>query len=98
MPTVADRYYGQVTIPPWVGELNAFRACVHSGVLAEKLPADYIRDDVWLNLAMEEAFSHNFVKTAILVGWAKVVDEAKDGMMVGDRMLLTNDDARLATE
>jgi Uma2 family endonuclease len=98
MPTVADRHYGQVNIPPWVSDLNSFRRWVHSGGLPEKLPAHYLRDDVWLDLSMEELFSHNLVKTAILVGWAKVVDEAKDGLIVGDRTLLTNDDARLATE
>jgi Uma2 family endonuclease len=51
-----------------------------------------------VDLQIEELFTHNLVKTAILVGLAELARESGTGMALSDGMLLTNDAAALGTE
>lgn len=98
MPTVQVPYHGTIEIPGWVTSLDAFRKWVHSGVLPEKLTVHFLRGDVWVDFNMEEAFTHNLVKSAVIValrGWAR---ETKAGLAFTDGMLLTNNEAGIGTE
>ncbi|MGL6096999.1 MAG: Uma2 family endonuclease [Fimbriiglobus sp.] len=98
MATVMVPEYGSVQIPGWVADLNSFRTWVHSGVLPEKLKVHFIRGEVWVDLHMEELFSHNRVKTAVYVTLAGIVDRDESGLLLVDGMLFTNDAAELGAE
>jgi Uma2 family endonuclease len=90
--------YGEVHIPEWVVDLNSFRKWVHSGVLPEKLPVQFIAGEVWVDFYMEEAFTHNLVKGAIYRSVDRLVEEAQLGVVFADGMLLTNETAGLGAE
>jgi Uma2 family endonuclease len=95
MPTVMSEKYGEVRIPGWVVDLPSFRRWVHSGEPPEQLRAHFLNGEVWVDLFMEEAYSHNFVKTAIVLALAPLTEPM--GLFFSDGMLLTNDDAGIAT-
>jgi Uma2 family endonuclease len=90
--------YGEVHIPEWVVDLNSFRKWVHSGVLPEKLPVQFIAGEVWVDFYMEEAFTHNLVKGALYRAVDRLVEETQLGVVFGDGMLLTNEAAELGAE
>lgn len=96
MSRVLARPFGEVVIPDGLTDLAAFRAWVHSGDLPEKLKVHFINGEAWVDF-MEEAFSHNAVKTAITVALAVLVKQEGLGRYWSDGMFLTNDDAELAT-
>lgn len=98
MPTVVASEWGAIELPAWVTTLDGFRRWVHSGALPEKLSAHYFRGDVWVDLRMEEMFTHNLVKGAVFVGLTRLADETGTGMALSDGMLVTNDEAALGTE
>ena len=96
MPRVVDAMWGTVHLPVGVTDLATFRAWVRSEVLPEKLAAHFIDGDVWVDLSMGEAFSHNQAKLAVTVGLTALA--AGSGMTFSDGMLFTNDEAGLGTE
>jgi Uma2 family endonuclease len=96
MPTVMSEKHGKVQIPAWVVDLPTFRQWVHSGETPEKLRAHFLNDEVWVDLFMEEAYSHNFVKNALYLALAPLTEPL--GLFFSDGMLLTNEDAGIATE
>jgi Uma2 family endonuclease len=96
MATVMSEKHGKVRIPGWVVDLSSFRRWVHSDEPPEKLRAHFLNDEVWVDLFMEEAFTHNLVKNAI---YATLIPFTQDiGLFFSDGMLLTNDEAGIATE
>jgi Uma2 family endonuclease len=96
MATVMSEKHGKVRIPGWVVDLPSFRRWVHSGEPPEKLRAQFLNGDVWVDLFMEEAFTHNFVKNAIYLTLIPLTEEI--GLFFSDGMLLTNDEAGIGTE
>ncbi len=98
MATLKVPVYGQVHIPERVVDLKSFRKWVHSGVLPEKLAVHFIQGEVWVDFYMEEAFTHNLVKTALYGTVGQIVQEEHLGVLFSDGMLLTNDDADLGVE
>jgi Uma2 family endonuclease len=98
MPTVVVPYHGTIQIPNWVKNLASFRTWVHSRVLPEKLAVHFLQGDVWVDFEIEEAFTHNFVKAAVLMVLMQVAKADRSGVAFADGMLLTNDDAEMGTE
>jgi Uma2 family endonuclease len=96
MPTVMSEKHGKVQIPGWVVDLSSFRRWVHSGELPDKLRAQFLNGEVWVDLFMEEAYSHNFVKNALYLVLGPLTEGL--GLFFSDGMLLTNEDAGIATE
>jgi Uma2 family endonuclease len=96
MVTVMSERHGKVRIPGWVVDLSTFRRWVHSGETPEKLRAQFLNGEVWVDLFMEEAFTHNLVKNALYLTLIPLTEEM--GLFFSDGMLLTNDDAGIATE
>jgi Uma2 family endonuclease len=89
--------HGEITIPVWVSDLDSFRQWVHSGELPEKLKVHFIDGQVWVDF-VEEAFSHNVVKTAVTFALVGLVRAEKLGVIFSDGMLMTNDYAQLGFE
>jgi Uma2 family endonuclease len=96
MATVMSEKHGKVQIPGWVVDLPSFRRWVRSGDPPEKLRPQFLNGEVWLDLFMEEAYSHNFVKNALYSVLPPMTERL--GLFFSDGMLLTNEDAGIATE
>jgi Uma2 family endonuclease len=89
---------GIITIPPWVTDYKSFCRWADSDFYPEEGRICYIDNEVWVDVSLEEAFSHNQVRGAIDATLHRIVDEGELGLYLGDGMLVTNPRARIGTE
>lgn len=85
-------------IPPWVDDLESFRRWARSDEFPECGSFSYLNGEIWVDLSMEEFFSHNQVKTEFTVVLGTIVKVLQLGYFISDRMLLSNPAADLSTE
>ncbi len=85
-------------IPDWVVDLPSFRQWVHSKDVPEKARLCFFHGDVWVDLTMEQIFSHNDAKTAYSSVLWPLGKKLKKGRYFSDGVLLSNLDADLASE
>lgn len=98
MPMVASDEFGSIHIPDGVKTVAAFCRWVDAADLPEKLPVHLLRDDVWVDVSMEEMFSHNRIKTALGIALGRLIEDADLGMYATDGMALANEAANIVTE
>jgi Uma2 family endonuclease len=98
MPLVLSEQYGKISIPAWVIDLPAFFRWIDTSDLPEKLPVRFLRGEVWVDLQMEELFSHNQIKTALGITLGGLIQTEELGLYVSDGMFLANEAAELATK
>jgi Uma2 family endonuclease len=96
MSTIVISEFG--CIPDWVGDLESFRSWAHSDDFPESGGISYLNGEIWLDVGMEQLFSHNRVKTAFTYTIMQLLDASRSGQFVSDRMLLTHVSANLSTE
>lgn len=59
-------YEGETAVfPGWVSELESFRRWADDDNFPEKGRISFIEGDVWVDMSMEQLFTHNAVKTAV---------------------------------
>lgn len=87
----------QVRIPGWVVDLDSFRRWVCSDEFPEHGWFSHLHGDLWVDLSMETAV-HNQIKSEIARVLGNLTKARHLGRYFGDRMLLTNPQAGLATE
>lgn len=88
----------EVQIPATAFTLEGFRAWAHSDEFPERGKISYVQGEVSVDMSPEEIQSHNFAK-ADLFGWLwRFVTDHDLGRIFGDRALLVNEEADLATE
>ncbi len=85
-------------IPAGIVDLESFRRWARSDDFPEHGWFSYLGGEVWVDLSMEQLFTHNLVKTRFTVVVGALVEEAKRGYFFSDRAFLANPDADLATE
>jgi Uma2 family endonuclease len=85
-------------IPAWVDDLDSFRRWAHSDEFPERGQFSYLNGEIWVDLSMEELFSHNQVKGAFTFTILGLLEQIPSGRFVLDRMLLSNMAANLSTE
>jgi Uma2 family endonuclease len=88
----------KVRIPGWVDGLESFRQWARSGEMPEHGWFSYLNGEVWVDLSMEQFFSHNQVKTEFTQVLGALVKSEGSGYLVADNMLFSNVDAALSTE
>jgi Uma2 family endonuclease len=88
----------KVSIPGWVDDLESFRRWARSGEMPERGWLSYLNGEVWVDLSMEQLFSHNQVKVKFTHVLEGIVESDQSGYLVADNMLLSNVDADLSTE
>jgi Uma2 family endonuclease len=98
MPTVASDEFGSLHIPDGVKTVAKFCRWVDSADLPEKLPIHFLRNDVWVDVSMEEMFSHNRIKTALGIALGRLIEDGDLGMYATDGMALANEAANIVTE
>jgi Uma2 family endonuclease len=88
----------KVSIPGWVDDLESFRRWARSGDMPERGWFAYLNGEVWVDLTMEQLFSHNQVKTEFTVVLGGLVKTEGKGYLFSDNTLFSNPDADLSTE
>jgi Uma2 family endonuclease len=98
MATVATELHGDIHIPDGITNLTAFCDWVDTAELPEKLSVHFLRGEVWVDLGMEEMFSHNQVKAAVDLAVGGLIRTEDLGLYVPDGMQLANEYADIATD
>ena len=89
---------GRVTVPSWVRDLDSFRRWVKSDELPESGRFSFLDGEIWVDLSMEQLFTHNDVKTQYTMVVGALAQEQKQGRYFSDGVLLTHPEAQLSTE
>jgi Uma2 family endonuclease len=87
-----------VRIPGWVIDFDSFREWTLSDVFPSDGRIDYINDEIWADMNMEELLTHNQVKLEIGAVLATLVRQQNLGMLIADRMRLIHRLAKLSCE
>jgi Uma2 family endonuclease len=85
-------------IPGWVEDLESFRRWACSDEFPERGWFSFLNGEIWVDLSMEELFSHNQVKAPFTFTILGLLEQTPSGLFVPDRMLLSNKAADLSTE
>lgn len=88
----------KVRIPDGLNTLERFRRWARSDKFPERGRYAYLHGEVWVDLSMEQLFTHNSVKTRFTVVLGELVDSAGLGYFFSDGTLLGNVEADLSTE
>lgn len=88
----------QIDIPAWVVDFDSFRLWMHSGDFPEQGKVCFINGRVWVDLSMEEFFSHNQVRTEINRVLANLMKTTRFGRFVAEGMRYSHIETHLATE
>jgi Uma2 family endonuclease len=87
----------KVRIPGNITTLDAFRQWARSDDCPEKLRVAWLAGVLWVEVAMEQFYSHNRVKTEITRVLGNLVRETDPGVYLSDGMLLSHPQAGLCT-
>jgi Uma2 family endonuclease len=88
----------KVRIPNGFDSLEAFRNWARSEDYPERGWYAYLNGEIWVDLSMEQLFSHNQVKTQFSVALGSLTRTHRLGYFFSDRTLLSNVEANLSTE
>jgi Uma2 family endonuclease len=88
----------KVRIPAGLDSLEAFRRWAGSDEFPERGRYAYLNGEMWVDLSMEQPFTHNRVKTKFTTALDTLVDQLGSGEVFSDGMLLSNAAANLSTE
>jgi Uma2 family endonuclease len=88
----------QCSIPGWVNDLDSFRRWFRSDQFPNNVRVDFLADTIWVDLPMEEFFTHNQVKGEFSVTLGGIVKEHDLGRYIHDRMRITHHRAGLSAE
>jgi Uma2 family endonuclease len=88
----------QIDIPGWVSDLDSFRRWFHSSEFPDTGKICFINHDIWVDLAMEELFSHNQVRTEICRVLATLVKQTEYGQFISEGMRYSHLESNLSTE
>lgn len=84
-------------IPDGISNLRAFRRWACSEEFPEQGRFAFFNGNVWMDLSMEQGYSHNQVKAEIGAEIRFLVKRQDTGLFLTDGMLLTNIEANLST-
>lgn len=97
VPVVIQQEPAAVRIPLWVVNHKSYRRWAESDEFPERGQYAYLDGEIWVDSSMER-LGHNQIKTRFATVLTMLADEGQTRRFLGDRMLLTNEDARLSTE
>jgi Uma2 family endonuclease len=89
---------GGVRIPGSVVDLESFRRWARSDEFPEGGRFSYLAGELWVDLIMEQLYSHNQVKGEVAIVVGGLVKLANSGRYFHDRALLSNPGVDLSTE
>lgn len=89
---------GRIQIPASVTDFESFRQWCRSPEYPERGDVFWLNGVIWVSDEMEQAFTHNLIKTAITAVLTVLVQHLKTGHIFGDRMRLTHPAVGLSCE
>jgi Uma2 family endonuclease len=89
---------GETRIPGWVVDLASFRRWACSEDFPRRGRFCYLNGELWVDLTMEQLFTHNQVKTEFTLILGALVKGENTGYFFSDRVSLTHPAAELSTE
>lgn len=93
------RFYEEtVQIPAGIGNLDAFRRWAKSEDFPRHGRFAFLRGKLWVNMTMEQAFSHNRVKVRFTTVLEQLVGTGERGYIFGDGMFVSNPEAGVSNE
>jgi len=87
-----------IHIPSSLKDLASFRRWGQSDQCPEKVRICYLQREVWVDLTMEQAFSHNRLKTVVTAVFESLISANDWGEFFSDGMHLSNIPADFSTE
>jgi Uma2 family endonuclease len=87
-----------VRIPAWVVDHESFRRWARSSKYPEHGWFSYLDGELWVDVSMEQIFTHNLVKTEFTAVVGGLVRTERLGYFFSDRLLLSHSGAGLTTE
>jgi hypothetical protein len=88
---------GEVSIPAGIGDLAAFRRWLCSDDFPERLCVCYLDGLLWVDLTMEQLYTHNRVKLAVTLVLGGLAESTNVGLFMPEGMHLSNLGANLST-
>jgi len=88
----------QAFIPGWVVDLESFRRWARSEDLPPRGRFAFLNGKLWMDLSMEQLFSHNQVKTQYTIIVGGLVAAEDRGYFFSDRAFLSHPAAGVSTE
>jgi Uma2 family endonuclease len=85
-------------VPGWITDLATFSRWAESPEFPETGRVCYVQGDVWMDMSMEDLFTHNLLKMAIAAVLTAIVREATQGYLFGDGARVRNEAADLSVE
>jgi hypothetical protein len=87
----------EVYVPGWVADLESFHRWAESEECPERVRLSFLGGALWIDRTMEQAYSHNGVKTEVAYVLYGLVRETGVGRYFGDGMALSHAPAHLST-
>ena len=88
----------RITIPDWVQDQVSFRKWASSEEFPEQGRFAFLDGQLWVDLAMEEIFTHNLLKAEITAVLTSIVRRKSMGYFLTDGVLYSHPEAGLSTE
>jgi Uma2 family endonuclease len=98
VPTVEVRLSDGVCVPGGISDLAGFHAWMRSDDFPTEGRISYLAGTIWVDLSMEQAYSHNQVKTALTAALVPLARALGTGRFYTDGMRLGNAAADLSTD
>src|SRR5947209_17466363 len=80
---------GRLHIPPGLGDLESFRSWARSEECPEHVRVAYLAGTLWVDLTMEQLYTHNQVKAEVGRVVGNLTVESGQGLYIPDGMLLS---------
>jgi Uma2 family endonuclease len=80
----------RVEVPGWVVDLASFRRWTESDEAPDKSRLWFLGGEVWVDMSMEQVFSHNQVKTEFTIVTGRLVEAERMGLYVAGGLYLTS--------
>ena len=88
----------QARIPSWVNDLESYRRWARTDDYPERGWVSFLNGEIWVDMSMEQLFTHNQVKTEFTVVLGGLMKGEELGYYFSDGVLLSNEDANISTE
>jgi Uma2 family endonuclease len=87
-----------VNVPEWVVDLESFRRWCDDDDLPEKARISYLRGSVWVDLSMEQLYSHNRVKSQFTIVVGGMIESRGLGIYFSDGAYISNVEANISNQ
>jgi len=92
-------FQDHLTIPDWIArDVDSFRRWILSGDAPDDARFAFLGQELWVDPATEESFTHNLVKAEYGSVLTRITKEARSGFYYVDGMLLSDSESSLSTE